>query len=379
VPASIPSVVAQVLRCPVTGAGLRPLTVSELALLNGRITAGTLRARGGATIRAPLAEGLVEDSGRYAYRVEDGIAHLMADRALRLHGSDAPPDAVGLRPETRNLQSFYDECGWKRTERADFVDAAEWEDLRAVSAAYRHRCHLRVKRYLPPRGAVLLDVGCGPIQYPEYLAYSEGYDYRLCVDVSHQALVEARRKLGGRGVYVIGDVTNLPLAEGTMDAFTCVHMLYHVPADKQLAGLRELYRVLRRGGSGVVVYSWGRHALLMKLALMHVGLPRVVRRHVRWRFAQLRRLMGATLPEVGAAGGRGIYFHAHPYRWWRREAADLRLAVYPWRAVSVECMRRYVHPWLLGGVLLRLVWWAEEAFARLMGRVGQYPLFVLRK
>jgi len=63
---------------------------------------------------------------------------------------------------------------------------------------YIHKCHLRVNRYLNNQGRYLLDAGSGPIQYPEYLTYSEGYEVRICVDISFLALQEAQTNLAIR-------------------------------------------------------------------------------------------------------------------------------------------------------------------------------------
>ncbi len=61
-----------------------------------------------------------------------------------------------------------------------------------VARDYIHRCHLRVNRYIASHGDFLLDAGSGPVQWPEYLTYSEGYRFRVCLDISITALKEAR-------------------------------------------------------------------------------------------------------------------------------------------------------------------------------------------
>ena len=61
-----------------------------------------------------------------------------------------------------------------------------------VSRDYIHRCRLRVNRYIASRGDFLLDAGSGPVQWPEYLTYSEDYRFRVCLDISITALKEAR-------------------------------------------------------------------------------------------------------------------------------------------------------------------------------------------
>ena len=53
-----------------------------------------------------------------------------------------------------------------------------------------------------------------------------------------------------RGVDVLGSVTAIPLATGSVDMLVCYHVLEHVPDD--VAAMRELARVLAPGGVGLV-------------------------------------------------------------------------------------------------------------------------------
>ncbi|MEE9508339.1 MAG: methyltransferase domain-containing protein, partial [Anaerolineales bacterium] len=109
----------------------------------------------------------------------------------------------------REVREFYDSVGWKGIGQGLYQNA-RYEDLRPVSRNYIHRCHLRVKRFIPQRGEYLLDAGSGPIQYPEYLEYSKGFRYRVCLDISMLALKEARERIGEHGLFVQGDIANLP-------------------------------------------------------------------------------------------------------------------------------------------------------------------------
>jgi hypothetical protein len=104
----------------------------------------------------------------------------------------------------QQVREFYDQVGWK-TESDGFYQNASYEDLRPVSREYIHKCHLRVLRHLKPTGRFLLDAGSGPIQYPEYLKYSRGYQQRVCADISLLALQEARKRIGDRGLFVVCD------------------------------------------------------------------------------------------------------------------------------------------------------------------------------
>ena len=87
----------------------------------------------------------------------------------------------------QQVRNFYDQIGW-RMESDGFYQNARYEDLRPVAKEYIEKCHLRINRHLKRPGKYLLDAGSGPIQYPVYLTYMEGYQYRFCMDISIVAL-----------------------------------------------------------------------------------------------------------------------------------------------------------------------------------------------
>jgi hypothetical protein len=51
----------------------------------------------------------------------------------------------------QQVSNFYNEIGWKM-ENDGFYQNARYEDLRPVAREYIHKCHLRVNRYLKPKG-----------------------------------------------------------------------------------------------------------------------------------------------------------------------------------------------------------------------------------
>ena len=83
----------------------------------------------------------------------------------------------------QQVREFYDQIGWSQVSGGLYQNA-RYEDLRPVSREYIHKCHLRVNRHLAPQGDLFLDAGSGPVQWPEYLTYSDGYLFRVCADVS---------------------------------------------------------------------------------------------------------------------------------------------------------------------------------------------------
>jgi SAM-dependent methyltransferase len=341
----VDSAFIRILRCPRTRQPLRAMSESELAEV-GRRTGRTWQA------------GVTTPDGAVAYPVDDGIFGLVEGLAVERNRSDRAQSAV-----KQAVQRFYDEVGWQRSEGGQpFADAERFEDLRPVAREYIHACHLRVNRFLRRPGRYLLDVASGPIQYPEYLTYTEGFEHRICIDLSRAALTEAKKTLGERGRYVLGDITNLPLQDDSVDGVVSLHTLIHVPAEEQERGFLELHRVLRPGHRGVVVYSWG-DSLLTGLLLLPAW---PAKQALRW----LRRWRG----DNGA-----LYYHAHPYSWFSTRSWPFRARVLTWRSLGVLPMRAWVHGALGGAALLRGVFALEERFPELIGRIAQYPLIVIEK
>jgi SAM-dependent methyltransferase len=88
----------------------------------------------------------------------------------------------------------------------------------------------------------VLEVGAGWGEFASSLAVETGAEV-IALDISPRMVELAR----SRGVDArLGDVQQLPFADGEFDAAAALWMLYHVP-DLDL-GLSELARVLRSGG-----------------------------------------------------------------------------------------------------------------------------------
>jgi SAM-dependent methyltransferase/uncharacterized protein YbaR (Trm112 family) len=376
----------EILRCPITGGALHELSGQELGSLNNRIAARSVYHDDGSAVEKTLKAALQSADRRYVYRIDDGIVVLLPALAIVTRSPEASlngraPPRQGLNEDKRTVQRFYDEIGWTTSDAGRFVDAEKWEDLRPVAASYIHRCHQRVHAHLSSRGKYLLDVASGSVQYPEYLAYSANYEARICVDISLAALRAAQRKVGARGIYILGDITNLPLRDNLMDAAVSLHTIYHVPAEEQAAAFLELFRVLAPGASAVVVYNW--RSLAVKVALWPA---RIVT--APWRIAsKLRRRLGRRPICSGSnrtggqpnPAGLQLYFHAHPYRWFARRNWPFPWKIAVWRSVSVPLLRAYVHPWFFGRALLTLLYALEETFPSFTGRFGAYAMIVISK
>ncbi|MGB8984961.1 MAG: class I SAM-dependent methyltransferase [Anaerolineales bacterium] len=266
------------------------------------------------------------------------------------------------------MREFYDQIGWSQAGDGLYQNA-RYEDLRPVSRAYIHKCHLRVKRHLAPRGEVLLDAGSGPVQWPEYLTYSENYRYRLCADISITALKEARNKLGEKGLFVVADIADLPFKPEVFDGAVSMHTIHHLPLSEHKRAYLELHRVLKTGRSAVVVNGW-HNPLLMRMAEPFIRLGRLL----SGRSAKRKKNWSAEEDQAGT-------FVAKMTPGWLKNELNgaLNFEILPWRSLSPRFMRWFVRPQLGGKTYLRLIFWLEERFPRFFGEYGQYPLIVIRK
>jgi ubiquinone/menaquinone biosynthesis C-methylase UbiE len=273
--------------------------------------------------------------------------------------------------------NFYNKVGWK-VENDGFYQNARYEDLRSVSREYIHKCHLRVNRYLAPTGKFLLDAGSGPVQWPEYLTYSQGFQYRLCLDTSIVALKEARKRLGEKGLYVVSDVASLPFTADVFDGLVSLHTLHHIPLEEQPAAYEGFVRVLKPGRSGVVVNAWVSPQLVKKMQPLVLFMDRV-----NGFLNRGKKLKASTNPLSNESQKQELTgtFTLHITPEWLKERltgkVDFQIRV--WRSVSVRFLRSVIQPWLLGKLWLRLLFWLEDRYPVYYGENGQYPLIVIRK
>ncbi len=278
-----------------------------------------------------------------------------------------------------DVRHFYDQVGWQKISSGVYQNA-EFEDLRPVSRAYIHRCHLRVNRYINHQGKYLLDAGSGPIQYPEYLTYSEGYQYRVCLDISIVALMDARERIGDHGLFVVADVANLPFAEGVMEGLVSLHTLHHLPEEDYLPAYQELRRVLKSGARAVVVNGWGSSPMMNSFRRAILVMERLSRRNeVVLSGENEKKEKKAEQPKPA---GKPEHTFVH-----KLDADGLRallgkdfpVDIYVWRSVSVRFLRAMIKPWLLGRFWLALLYGLEELFPHYYGKKGQYPLIIFTK
>ena len=281
----------------------------------------------------------------------------------------------------QQVREFYDQVGWHEVCDGLYQNA-RYEDLRPVSKEYIHRCHLRVLDHLPSSGRFLLDAGSGPIKYPEYLEYSQGHRFRVCVDISILALLEARKRIEMHGLFVVADIANLPFNPDVFDGLVSLHTIHHLQADQHLRAYQELYRVLMPDSAGVVVNGWHQPAMAKTLKVMR-KVTLWIQGFVNQRLLGRKRLREKINP-LGTIQDdckiKSTFVEKNHPSWFSREIARwIPVEIFVWRSVSVKDLRTFIHRGWGGRSILRVLFWLEDLFPKWFGKNGQYPLIVIQK
>jgi ubiquinone/menaquinone biosynthesis C-methylase UbiE/uncharacterized protein YbaR (Trm112 family) len=355
--------ILDILVCPRGGGRIRPATDAELEAWNvdGTALARVKDASSGDAL-------LVSEDGRFGYRVVDGILELTPDSAISLVDSHGGASEV-VTAAKQQVRDFYDEFGWEK-EDGVYHDTLVHEDLRRLSFEYAHKSHVRVRRCLSRSGGkFLLDVGSGPVQYPDYRDFQDPFEFRICVDISRRALLEAKSNIGDRGIYVLADATRLPFRDDAIDAVVSLHLLYHIPAEEQHLALAEITRVLRPGSLAVLVY----------LSPFRTPVGRFLYRLTHDAASEHSRLSRVPGLRNVIPDKPDLYVHSHGRRWFRDTVRDVDLDIRVYRTLSPTFMKLLIHERLLGQAITNGVVALEERFPHVMSRVARYLLLVARK
>lgn len=356
-----------ILKCPVTGQDLRRVSEDELSVINGKIASAQVWEADGKLMETRLKDALMAVDGSYLYPILEEIVLLLPD--LALVDSQKNILANSLSDDKKLVKNFYDNRGWHTTEKGDYEDADIFEDLRPFAQDYLNKCHQRVSRYLNPTGKYMMDAASGALQFKEYLQYSEHYEYRICVDLSFQGLMECKRKLGAKAICLLCDMTNLPVKDNVIDGFVSLNTIYHIPKDEQVKAITELYRVMMPAGKGVVVYDWYKHSSWMNLTLLPFRGYEFIKNRAKSFFF---RATGQGEPL------KMLYFHAHNYDYFKKNLS-IPFKLVCWRSISVPFMKVYLHESFSGKKILDKIYDMEEKNPEECGLKGEYPMFVFEK
>ena len=111
------------------------------------------------------------------------------------------------------------------------------------------------------RVKLLIDLGCGPGQYVDYILLNNIADEVICVEISIKMLNVVKSRILRKNKYhrlnlIQADIENLPLRSETIDYAISIATLHHLPSEESLKNtLREVHRVLKVGG-GILATFW---------------------------------------------------------------------------------------------------------------------------
>ncbi len=277
-----------------------------------------------------------------------------------------------LPPDKQRVFDYYNQVSYQvRNQLKIYEDSPKWVDFRDVSSAYMSHSFSKAARFIPRSGKFLLDIASGPIGLPEYMKLADGYEYRICVDISINALIQAKLNImraGKKGIFICGDITNIPIYDDTCDAVLSQHTLYHIPKNDQQIAVNEMYRVAKPNSKIVIIYSWFYHSWFMNISLNVVQLYRI-----------LRHLAGKAYVRLVNSKPR-LYFYPHGPAWFKNSFEFSKdIEFFCWRSTNKYFLDIYVHKWLLGKQILSKLSKIEDRYSRFMGKFGEYPAIVITK
>jgi SAM-dependent methyltransferase len=260
----------------------------------------------------------------------------------------------------KSVNDFYDETGWNLV-GGTTTDALINENLTEVARMYVHNIRAKIGIELGA-GGNLLDVGCGPIQYPEYLEYSKNFDKRICVDLSSKALEIAKSKIGDHGAFFLGDYLDIRTGYEPYSGATLINVLYHVDIDLQEKLVRKVISELKEGAALVVVYS-NPKSFSSRLTSILVYVKRI------FKLVFLRSsLKSQTNP---------IYFKRHDLNFWHLFEDDCDVKVMAWRTFSPAIEKVIFRRFFMGKKLLDLLFRIEKQ--KFWAKIAEYQIITLKK
>jgi uncharacterized protein YbaR (Trm112 family) len=80
----VSSELVEILVCPESKQPVAIASQDVLARVNDKISAGSLRNRGGEKVEKAITEGLLRDAGKILYAVDDGIPVMLIEESIEI-------------------------------------------------------------------------------------------------------------------------------------------------------------------------------------------------------------------------------------------------------------------------------------------------------
>lgn len=130
--------------------------------------------------------------------------------------------------------------------------ASSYEAARRSDSKDIQLLNLLIERL--PRGAMVLDAGCGS-GYPVAQFLAKVFQV-IGLDFAWGSLRLAKKKAPDTGL-ICGDISNLPFPNGTFDAVCSYYAIIHVPRSEHPKLLLDFHRILRPDGLALLCLGAG--------------------------------------------------------------------------------------------------------------------------
>lgn len=350
-----------ILQCPITKENLKPLSRAHVTELISKYDADFLKIDN-------ITEGFINESGSYFYPVFDDILLLLPAYALFLGKGEDRRGKMAFDKE--RVFKYYNEINYdSKNGLKIYEDSPKWVDFRNVSNEYIRNSFTRAKKYLNPKGKYLLDIASGPIGLKEYIDLSENFEFRICADISVNALIQAKYNYSHKkGIFICADICNIPIKDNICDSVLCQHTLYHIPKNEQKKAVEEMYRVTKTGSNIVIVYSLFYHSWFMNITLFPIQLYRIV-----------RHIAGKIYVRLFNSKPR-LYFYPHSLGWFKRSFDfSNKIEFYCWRSTNKYFLDLFIHEKLGGKKILNWLMKSEDKYSKFWGIIGEYPVIRINK
>jgi ubiquinone/menaquinone biosynthesis C-methylase UbiE/uncharacterized protein YbaR (Trm112 family) len=264
-----------------------------------------------------------------AFPIEDGIHIFLPSAALKLRTKVGVAHESVSAPRNDSVRQWYDKFGWQKTTEGAYQDSHLFSFAEMTTAKrYEISAHLSLVGRMGS-GDAILNAASGALPQSYHFAYFFYFGTPVCLDFSKTALLEAKQKLGIGGVYILADICHMPFADESFDSIVSAYTVQHIDRNDQATAVKELYRVLKRGRSLVIINQNADYA------------GKWLRKSIVFCFRVLGKLTmrGRTIAipkvnsESNATPPHPLYYHAEPIRWWSAMGRELKAIT------RVECFR----------------------------------------
>ena len=145
-----------------------------------------------------------------------------------------------------------------------------------------------VLKVITPVNGRVLDVGCHGATFTKVISGKIGSKKIYGIDISHQAIEEAKRKIP-EGEFKVADAREIPFRDNFFDAAFCFEVLEHV--DNPVEVISEIQRVLKKGGYVTILIPTDNKLFKIIWALWTLYYP-------VWRHAHVQSFSGSSLEKI---------------------------------------------------------------------------------